>query len=160
MALNIYTPMAFNEALQTNVNVLAFATVIGGVPASSSAPQAAAPQAANEVQGATLSARANDAVTRIWTITNLTLVLPVLLALAVLYYAYSGILHELEGVRTQAAEIRAERTDIVKALVDQNKTLSTSNGDQAKQAIANDKAMQDALIAILREKGKSAASTK
>jgi hypothetical protein len=172
-ALSIYAPVAFNDSVHDNVNISASPQVMAGDapeassarqvtpgPATSSASQVAnvpatssTSQVANDVRGTTtMSARANDAVARIWTITNLTLVVPVLLAFVVLYYAYSGLLHELEGLRRQAADIRVERTDILRMLVDQNKALSTLNGDQAKQAFANEKAMRDALIGISRGK--------
>jgi hypothetical protein len=140
-ALSVYAPTAFNEALGSHVDI-----------------EVGVPEVLDEAQSATT--RTNDVATRAWAITNFTLVVPVVLSLLVVYYAYSGLLHELEGLRSQATEIRLERSDIVKALVEQNRALSASNSDQAKQALANAKVMQEALVAILKDRGFGSAAAK
>jgi hypothetical protein len=131
-ALSVYAPLAFNEALHAQVDIEAGVPEILGAPKPVISPT-------------------SDVAARAWTIANLTLVVPVALSLIVIYYAYSGLLHELEGLRAQATELRLERSDIIKAIVEQNRVLSMSNADQAKQALTNEKAMQEAIITIIKD---------
>jgi len=134
MSLSIYAPQAFNQAMSTNFDMFASATVLGDIPAIGSA-----------TPNPTLSARTSDVVSRTWMIANGTLVVPVLLSLAVLYFAF-------KESSSQATDLKVERTEIVKALAEQNKAISASLAEQAKQASANSKSIQDALIKILTEK--------
>jgi hypothetical protein len=78
---------------------------------------------------------------------------PVLLSLAVLYFAF-------KESSSQSNDLKTERTEIVKAVVEQNKAISTSIVEQAKQLATNSKAMQDALIAMLKEKTSGATAVK
>jgi hypothetical protein len=141
MSLSIYAPQAFNQAMDTNLDMRASAVVLGDVP---------------EIRSGTPSptlSRTNDVVSRTWMIVNGTLVVPVLLSLAVLYFAF-------KDSSSQADALKTERTEIVKAVVEQNKAISTSIVEQAKQAATNSKAMQDVLIGIIKEKTSGAAAVK
>jgi hypothetical protein len=142
MSLSIYVPQAFNQAMNTNLDMVASATLLGDVPTIRSG-----------TPSPTLSARTNDVVSRTWMIANGTLVVPVLLSLAVFYFAF-------KESSSQATDLKAERTEIVKALTEQNKAISASIVEQAKEAAANGKAMQDAVIKIMTEKANGATAMK
>lgn len=132
MALSIYSPLAFNEALGSNVELSTSVDVVGDVPAKTSPAKK-------------FTDRTGDSLNRMWLIANGTLVLPVVLALVVVYYIHVGLLQK-------EAELSATERSLVQALVDQNKAVSAALVDEAKQATANGKAMQDAVIGVLKDK--------
>jgi|tagenome__1003787_1003787.scaffolds.fasta_scaffold20688332_2 hypothetical protein len=134
MSLSIYAPQAFNRSMGTNLDMQASTTLLGDMP-----------EIRSPTPSSTLSDRSSEVVSRAWMIANGSLVVPVLLALAVFYFAF-------KESSLQATDLKTERTEIVKALAEQNKAISVSTVEQAKQASANAKALQDALIKILTEK--------
>jgi len=141
LALSVYSPAAFNEALGSDFGLRASVEVLGDVPTKS-----------NEKNIAPLLGRSSDAIGRAWIIANSSLVLPVVLALLVVYYLHQGLLQEKKDFLERDKDLRSERTENMKAIVDQNKLISASIVDHAKQTVVNEKAMQDALIALLRDR--------
>jgi hypothetical protein len=137
LSLSIYAPQALNVAMGSNVGLRASASVLGDVPSIQS-----------QSNNLSLSSRSNDLASRAWMIANGSLVVPVLLSLALMYFA-------LKEVSLQATDLKTERTKIVEAVTDQNKTISNAIVDLSKQAATNSKSMQDALIAILQDKTNS-----
>lgn len=146
MTLSIYAPPAFNLALSSNVHTVARASVLGNVPAGSA--------------GTTLVGQASDAASRMWMIANGTLILPVVLALLVVYFWQAALLQERNELSKRAETLTAERKNVVDALTSQNQGLSSSNLDLAKKAREDGKGMQDALISILKDKVVAPPTTK
>ncbi|SFK31167.1 hypothetical protein [Bradyrhizobium sp. Gha] len=135
LSLNIYAPQAFNMAMNSNVGLRASASALGDVP----------PVPVEPKSPSSLSNRSNDLASRAWMIANASLVVPVLLALLVLYFAF-------KDVSSEATDLKTERAKIVEAVTDQNKAISNAIVDLSKQAATNSKALQDALIAIFQDK--------
>ncbi|UPJ53144.1 hypothetical protein IVB30_18605 [Bradyrhizobium sp. 200] len=139
-ALAQYAPLAFNETMGTN---LQFAAEIALSETGGNMPEADAGTAKKtflEKLGAQ------------WLVANTSLLVPVGLALYVCYVAYTSLMHELDGLRTESKELRTERDGIVKALVEQNKNISLALIDHAKSSVANTKAIQDLVVELAKSK--------
>lgn len=112
MAVGVFAPIAFRSALQTDLTVSADVSVIhdGNI------------KSRNKVEGSKIYSVADKA----WLIANTSLLVPVLLALAVLYYANLATRDEINADRAAATEIMNSSANLVKTLTDQNNRLSTS----------------------------------
>jgi hypothetical protein len=102
-----------------------------------------------EIQGTGLD---RQTMNRTWLILNTSLVVPVLIAAAICYYWSNGLLHQLDGLREESKELRTERTEIVKALVDQNTKISATIVEHAKSSVASAKAMETLLVTLVKDK--------
>jgi len=95
------------------------------------------------------AAAGREALSRAWIIGNTSLVVPVLLAMAICYFVFTALNHELEATRSQAALAQAERVELIKALQAQNAKLAElvaahpANND-------NFKAFTDILLAVTK----------
>lgn len=142
--LNIYSPPIFREIVdaQPDVRINANATVVADdleIVGNSNSARA----------GAEVASKATEALDRAWWISNTSLVVPVLLALAIFYYAFNALLHEMEAARTQAALAQTERAGLINALQAQNAKLAElvaahpANND-------NFRAFADILLAVVK----------
>jgi hypothetical protein len=116
--LTIYSPPIFREVVDApNVYVRADVNVISD--------DLDIPGDTREVSsGLAAPTRTSDALDRTWLIANTSLVVPVLLALAICYYFFVALNHELEATRAQAALAQSERAEVIKALQAQNAKLA------------------------------------
>ena len=98
-----------------------------------------------------------QAQNRKWWIANTSMIIPVAIGAYILYWLYNGLLHEFEGFRSQDQELRKERADIVKVLVEQNTKLSATLIDHAKSSIANAKVLEKQLVKLVTDRNKTPA---
>jgi hypothetical protein len=113
--MEIYSPLAFRQALNTVITVSASVKAVGNAwtanwPSNESAPPVAE--------------RGIEALGRAWIISNTSLLVPVGLALLICYFVFSALTHQLQAVRSETAAVQAERTELIKALVAQNAKIS------------------------------------
>jgi hypothetical protein len=141
-ALEACAAISFNEAFGTNV------------PLTSSLPELLE----FEVEGPAL-VTGNDKKPSImqmsdrqWKIANTSMVIPVLIGALILFYLHTGLLHEVDGLRTERGALQTERSEIVKALVDQNTKISATIVEHAKSSVASAKAMQKLLVTLVKDK--------
>jgi hypothetical protein len=137
LALQIYSPLAFRTALDTAVTVMPSVEILGDDPpirATANVP----------------ARRAIESINQAWIISNTSLLIPVGLAIFICYYVFTSLAHELESVRSEAAAVRAERTDIVKALVDQNTKISASIVEHAKSSASSSHATEELLLNLVK----------
>lgn len=118
--------------MNTDVTLRASVDAIGGEPPIRAAATS------------TIGGRVSDTFGRAWIISNATLLIPVLLSLAVLYYAMADLHQERERVVKEGESLRLERGKLVTELFDANKTLSQAISSHAN----NNKALQEFLIAF------------
>jgi hypothetical protein len=110
--LTAYSPLAFRRSMDArNVGLSASVRFLGD-------------GLRTEEGEANRSTSAFSALGQAWMISNTSLIVPVGLALAVCYFGYSALNHELDASRAQAGLVQTERTEIVKALQAQNAKLS------------------------------------
>jgi hypothetical protein len=134
--LEMYSPLAFQDALQTNVGVIAQVENLGGGPPT-------VPGNAGGIWERTKGMlRTARAVT--------SLLIPVAMALAVLAGAVWLVSHQMDALHDEDARLRAERTDIVKALVDQNKSVSSSLVEYTKGSAASARALDEVVTSSVK----------
>jgi hypothetical protein len=120
-ALEAFAPLAFNDVLGSNVPL--HSTV------------------RNLTMGASMEKR--EFVTRMQSAMQVSLLVPVLLALGVLYVASNMLMKEHET-------LSAERSEFVKALISRNESFSNGIVEQAKSSIATAKAMEELQAALIK----------
>jgi hypothetical protein len=142
--LTIYTPSVFQEVMNApNIGAQAVVTL-----AADDLGILAAANLASTGSGVAAS-RTSDVLNRTWLIANTSLVVPVVLALGICYYAFSALNHELDAARAQAALAQTEQAEIMKVLQAQNAKLSDlvaahpANND-------NFKAFTEILLAVVK----------
>jgi nitrate reductase alpha subunit len=91
-----------------------------------------------------------ESINQAWIISNTSLLVQVGLAIFICYYVFTSLAHELESVRSEAAAVRAERTEVVKALVDQNAKISASIVEHAKSSISSSHAMEELFLNLAK----------
>jgi hypothetical protein len=134
MALEIYSPLAFQEAFDTQVDVRAQAEFLGGTP----------PMPPGNTGG--MAGLLNPIFVRSVT----SILIPVAVALVICFIVFDALMRELDAVHREAAGVRTERIEIVKALVDQNKSISTSLVEYTKGSTASARAMEDLLASLVK----------
>jgi hypothetical protein len=134
--LVMYSPVAFREALQTNIGVVAQVENLGGGP----------PIGPGDTGG--VWARVKGMLRTAAAVTSL--LIPVAMALVVLVGAVWVVLHQMDALHEEDARLRAERTDIVKALVDQNKSVSSSLVEYTKGSAASARALDEVMTSSVK----------
>jgi hypothetical protein len=92
----------------------------------------------------------NNDRTAIRTLMSGSLLIPVIMALLICYVAFDGLVHGMQALKDESGALRAERSDLLKALVDQNVRLSALLMDASKEAAANSKATEALYTQIMK----------
>jgi hypothetical protein len=82
-----------------------------------------------------------DAGKRIWAIVNSSLILPLLLALGVMYVAFGAIVEERGDLSKDQALLSQERTAIVNSISQQNAALSRDVVELTRDQLADRQAL-------------------
>jgi hypothetical protein len=147
MTLEMYSPIAFEEVMGFGVPVVARARVIGDEP----------PISAPVSSGAASVLLNNSALLRSLT----SFLIPIALVFVICFFVFNALTHELSALKVEAAAVRTERTEILKAVVDQNKSISASLTENSKAAMASTKALEELLVSLITKRAaETGAATK
>ncbi len=123
--LAFYSPLVFNEVLQTDV-----------------------PMTARIEMNAPLPLSPNN-TSKPWALMQTSLLVPVLLALGVTYFAFEGMRDRLKAIDEERNALRQEHTKLLTAVVDQNGKLASAVLARVADAKSRDDFQQSIMKQVL-----------